>query len=326
MTGGRRPRAKPPNAYATWSQGANNARSRILDGIVMPRGEPAFTLHPRARLFCLGPRFARQMQAAMATAGLRMLSDDRASDDTEIRRAAETGFLDIETPAGLQQALDWAAEPGSFPFEALAAAGDTHVDPHLSPYAARGGTDALLARRGRVDAHMARAFRSDLVLIVLSTTEAWFDRRTKKALHGPPLQILHKAQPDRYSVRRLAFDEVLAHLKGACARLRGANPTVAVAVAVSPEPIERTYFPEDVIVANAIAKSTLHAAAATLAASNAFVDYFPAYEAVTTSDPARAWLPDRRTVAPEMVSALATDFVSRFGLFLRADSRTAGRA
>jgi hypothetical protein len=324
--GGRRRARGADGGFDSWSQGANNARLRIARGLVVPEGEPRFRLTPQARVFHLGGAFARGFAAALRRIGVQVTSLDPGPNLADPAKGPGLAILDKTTPPAIRQELDWAAEVSEFPREALMPLGDVLVDPCLHERAPKGAPGSLMARRARVAAHFARVFAADLAVLALETTETWFDRRTKLALHGPPLQKVFDADPERFSVRRLGHDEVLAHLKAICGLLRREAPRLRVVLVVSPVPLERTFGAEDVIVANQIAKSTLHAATTHLAPTQEGLDYFPAYEAAITSDPARIWEADRRSPRPEMLEALAQTFVERYGLHLAPDSRTAGTA
>ena len=328
-----RARRRPPRraearstGFESWSTGPNNARGRIAKGVVVPEGVAGFRLTPRARVFHIGPEFARQLEAALAAAGVRVTSRDTEHELREVRDNPVRGHLNKYSPASIPQELDWAVDPARFPREGLVPAGDVLADPFLHERAAHGGIEALLARRRQIAAYFAQAFAADMVVVTLDTIETWFDRRTKRALNNPPLQRIYDEEPDRFSVRRLDTAEVGANLKTITSRLKARNPKQKVVLTVSPVPLERTYGPEDVIVANLAGKSVLHAAAVECAAALPQVDYFPAYEAVLTSDPALVWQPDRRTVRDEMIAAITRSFVERYGLFIAADSKTAGSA
>lgn len=321
---GRRPPV--PEGFDTWSVGEHKASARIARGLVVPAARPGFALSPGAQVFHIGPWFARELEAGLAARGVQTLSRQPRSRTAEIRTNATQGLLNKYHPLAIRQELDWASGREEFPREFLVGLGANHVDPSLHERAAPGEIEAILQRREAITAYFARVFRADLAVITLSTTETWFDRKTRLALNGPPLRRLYRADPDRFKFRPTQFDEALAHTKAICGVLRDENPRQKVVLAVSPIPLDRTYGPEDVIVANQTAKSILHAVAVQVAAAMPAVDYFPCYEAVTTSDPARAWMPDRRRVREEMMAAIVEAFQDRYGLMLTAESPTAGRA
>lgn len=324
--GAQRREPERETGFESWSKGPNNARGRIATGMVVPHGVAGFKLWPQARVFHIGPSFARRLEAALVAAGVRATSRDPEAEIREIRDNPDRGHLNKYNSGSIQQEIDWAINPDAFPRAAFMPAGDVYADPHLHERAAHGGLDALTARRQAISRYFARAFAADLVVITLESAEVWFDRRTKLALNNPPLQRIFDVEPDRFLLRRLEIAEVGAHLKAICTRLKARNPKQKVALTVSPVPLERTYGPEDVIVASLSGKSILHAAAVECAAAHSQVDYFPSYEAVLTSDPERVWMPDRRSVRDEMVAAITRAFVERYGLFLAADSKTAGNA
>ncbi len=312
--------------YDSWSQGVHNARGRIAQGLVVPVGRPSFRLSPEARVFHIGPWLARQLEVALSSAGCQATSLDPTSPLPAIRTNPAKGLLNKFTPASVQQELDWAAGEAEFPREVLIPLADAWADPTLTERAPLGALEIVTERRDAISAYFARAFAADLVVITLDTTETWFDRKTRIALNGPPLLRAYRAEPDRFLYRRVGYDEVSAHLKAIFTLLRKRNARQKIVLAVSPVPLERTYATEDVIVASQTAKSTLHAAATQMAASAEEIDYFPAYEAVTNSDPVRVWQPDRRSIRDEMVGALTAAFIDRYGLVLAADSKTAGNA
>ncbi|MGF1446311.1 MAG: GSCFA domain-containing protein [Pikeienuella sp.] len=326
----RRRSAGPPSTGTSgldrWSHGPNNARGRIARGVVIPQGSPGFVLTPEARVFVIGSGFARQLEAALRLHGLRILSADPTHALREARENPTRGHLNKYNPASIQQEFDWASGAVEFPREVLMALGDAYADPCLHERAAHGGISALMTRREAIAGYFAAAFKADLTIVILDQIETWFDRRTKLALTTPPLKRLFDAEPDRFSFRRLLFNEVAAHLKAICARLKREAPKQKIVLAVSPVPIERTYTGQDVIVANLSSKSVLHAAAVECAGSMEGVDYAPIYETVTTSEPGKVWMPDRRTVRDEIVLAFTRAFVEAYGLYLSADSETAGRA
>ncbi|MEM9146524.1 MAG: GSCFA domain-containing protein [Pseudomonadota bacterium] len=315
-----------PAGFDTWSHGDHPAATRIAKGLVVPAARPGFALSPTAKLFVIGPWFAREMEAALVGSGVQIGSRDPRSTLAELRSNPSKGLLNKYNPAAIRQEIDWAAGKEHFPREFFVPFGANHLDPSLSERAAPGDIDAVAGRREAITDYFAQAFKADLVVIVVGTTETWFDRRTRLALNGPPLRFLYRADPERFRFRPLRQEEVLAHLRAVCTVLRDQNRKQKIVLAVSPVPIERTYGPEDIIVANQMAKSVLHSAVTEVAASTPSVDYFPCFEAVTTSDSSRAWHDNRRTVRPEMMRAVIDAFRERYGLILNAGSPTAGRA
>ncbi|MGF1500189.1 MAG: GSCFA domain-containing protein [Paracoccaceae bacterium] len=292
----------------------------------MPELPPSFQLDPQAPVFHLGSCFARGLEGALARRGVRVTSRPDRADPSDVEKAHRLGFLDVATPPELLQELEWASGRRQISERSFLALTDLWIDPHLGERAGAGSLEAQRKRRAAIGRYFARAFQAKLVVVTFGETEIWFDRKTGFALAGPPPARLRSLDPDRFGLRRLGYDDVYGYLKSLTALLRGENGARKVILTVSPVPIERTFGGEDVIVANTIAKSTLVTAAAAIASAETDVDYFPVFEAVTTSDPQRAWLQDRRHVSKELVTAVIDAFVERYGLFLVPDSRTSGSA
>lgn len=320
------PRARTQmQGYDRWNQGEGNARTRIEGGLVVPEPQISFAASPEAKVFLIGAGFARRLEVILAKAGVRMTSRPQPGDPEELRTSLTRGVSHLYVPGQIQQELSWAAgQP--FPLESLLPVGDQWSDPFLDARAAVDTLPKIRERRKRISAHYARAFQSDIVVVTLSHTEAWFDRRTKMMLSGAPHPLPREADRERFGMKRLSFDDVVTSLKGICRVIRRQNDKAHIVLAVSPVPIPRTYGQEDVIVANMISKSTLHAAATAVAAGNDRIDYFPAFEAVMTSEPGRAFLADRRSVSVEMLRALADAFTRRYELLLSAETETLGNA
>lgn len=308
-----------------WSGGRQSARARIATGVVVPEIGTGFALTPETRVFAIGGEFARQLEAGLAAAGVQVSSVDRASQLVEVRTNPRHGLLNKLTPPAIQQELDWAAGQ-RFPEAALLPAGPDWVDPCLPDRAPAGPMPMIRGRRAALAEYFGRAFSSEVVLLDLDRVEAWYDRRTRLALHGTPNPRAYANDSARFAFKRVGVEEAIATLRGICTLLKRRNDAQKIVLTVSPVPVERTYTADDVIVANAISKSALHAAAVAVASSMSDVDYFPAYEAVTTSDPARAWAEDRRTVSAELVEAVVEAFMRRYRLSLAPSTRTAGTA
>jgi len=308
-----------------WVGGPDGVPERVARGLVLPETRPGFRLTPEARVFVAGCAFAGQIGLALRQGGLRVTSMVGADDADAIRGLARLDLLGHDNPVSLRQELEWVGSR-SFPEEALLALGDRWIDPFLGQRAPAGSLALIRARRSALAAYYGRAFNADLVVLGLGHTETWYDRRTAQALAGPPHPQARAAEPDRFGMKRLAHDEVAAALKAISALILRRRPGTRILVMVSPVPMARTASGEDVILASMAAKSTLHAAATALAARNDGIDYFPAYEALSVSDPTHVWAADRRSLRAGVVAALADAFMRDYGLMLDGESRTLGTA
>lgn len=306
--------------HSFWSEGPDSAAERLSRGLVIPAGKPGFRLTPQATVFAMGDGLARTFDRMLSRRGLGMIRPGRDDDIAALRQGPESGLLDKATPPAIRQDLEWALGRRSFPEEALIRTGaSAWVDPHLAGADPTGSRDAALRRRDAINQHAARAFEADLVLLTLAHTETWFDRSTRLALAGVPPPDAVRAEPKRFALKRLSYPAAETALRAICQLLRQKSRAIRVVLMVSPLPLERSYGLEDVIVANQICKATLQLAATTVARGLPHVDYFPALEAATASDPAQVWLDDRRSLRGEILTALSDTLVDRYGLAAPSD-------
>lgn len=297
-----------------WGKGNGSARARIELGIVVPEWAPSFQCTPEEKIFALGSCFARNLERALLKEKTQVTSADTQSDLMELRLNLQTGTLNQYNPISIQQALQWAAEPSSFPVEALVELNGKVLDLGLREQTKHNDLDFAKSRRERLNAYFARAFEADLAVITLGLTETWFDRVTGIALAEAPSPRLRQKYPDRFAFKVLSHAECLAALEGAVALLKARKPDLKIVVTVSPVALQRTFSGQDVIVANMTSKSTLRSVAGEVAARTDNLDYFPSYEAALLSDPSLVWLEDRRSVSDFIVGQIIGEFTRRYGL------------
>lgn len=306
------PGASPCNR---WVKGSTSARARIELGIVVPEWAPSFQCAPEAKIFAIGSCFARNLERALLQEKAWVTSTDPESDLMELRLNLQTGLLNQYNPISTQQTLQWAADPSTFPAEALADLNGKTIDLCLREQTKHGPLDFARSRREKLHAYFARAFEADLVVITLGLTETWFDRVTGVALTEAPSPRLRKEYPDRFTFKVLSHAECLAALEGAISLLKQhGKPDLKIVVTVSPVALQRTFSGQDVIVANLASKSTLRSVAGEVAVREANLDYFPSYEAAMLSDPSLVWLEDRRNVTDFIVAQIIGEFTRRYGL------------
>ena len=320
------PRPRRAVRRDSWTRGPGSASARLARGIAVPQTRTSFRLSPEARVFHIGDDFARILAASQRAQGAQVASLPGPGSPAEFAEPGGAALLDLPGPEQIRQELEWAAGTRRFAEEALVPVADDWMDPFLGPAAATGPLAMIRGRRRALAAHFSRALRTDLVVVTLSRTETWYDKRTRLAINDAPDARARRADPERFAMRRLTYDEVLPVVKAICTLLRRQRDELKIVLAVSPIPVPRTWTGEDVIVANMAAKSALHAAATTIASANEGVDYFPAYETFMTADPEIAWESDRRTPRPKALATAARALMDAYGLHLAAGSRTLGTA
>jgi hypothetical protein len=148
-----------------------------------------------------------------------------------------------------------------------------------------------------------------IVVVTLGLIETFFDEKIGFQTNFTP--YLSGDQLERFTFRVLTYEEVVVALE--CIHellsLYG-HPDVEIVVTVSPVPLEATFTGEDIVLANALSKSTLRTAAGWWAGTHDNVHYFPSYEMAMYSEPDRAWFLDGRHVRPKLVQHIMETFVT----------------
>jgi len=303
------------NPHDRWVGGPNPANERIAARIVVPEGHHSFTCNGQERFFAIGSCFARNVEERLELAGADVLSRKVSVDLLGAKMARITGLFNKYTPVSILQELRWAAGETPYPESAPIEVGPgVFYDPHLRLESGRASKDAILARRAQVDAYFRQAFEADVVVITLGLIEAWQDVESGLFTNEVPAPTALKRTPERFRFKRLSAAECEAAVEESLKILRRhGKPNLRVVLTVSPVPLGRTFTQDDVIVANALSKSTLRVVAGTICDRHKDVDYFPSFEAVTLSDPAIAWQSDRLHVSDFIVGRVIGAFLERYG-------------
>jgi len=225
------------------------------------------------------------------------------------------GFTNKYTTFSIENELRWALDPDAeVPWGSLVDVGECRtIDPHVNPTLLWVGRDRTIDRRRTISSVYARAGRVQAIVITLGLVEAWFDTETSTWLNMTPTSEMLQLHPDRYvfevtdfAANRSALDRISRILEAHAA------PDVHVVVTVSPVPLMATFSGRDVVAANAYSKSVLRAAAEEWSWDESNVHYFPSYEAVTNSNPMKAWEADRRHVQGPIVRQIMALFKQEF--------------
>jgi hypothetical protein len=307
---------------AVWDAPPRNTESvkaRLHRGIVAPRTEPKFAIGVDDAFFCIGSCFARELEDSLLVHGLRVdsLNLPVALDTPAQRR---TGMVNKFTTPSMLNELLWAFGEQPFPENALIESPEGYYDLQLRPNVKPRPLDDVRGRRSTVIGYFERIRRANVVVLTLGLTEIWFDRRAGLYLNGIPPQRLVERYPERFTLHARTYAETLADLE-ACRRLLVAHvqPGVRLVVTVSPIPLRRTFFDEDVLTANGYSKAVLRAAAGDFAAAHDDVAYFGSYEMITVSDRALVFRKDDEIhVYPEAANAVTAAFLRAYGLPLTA--------
>jgi len=200
--------------------------------------------------------------------------------------------------------LRWAfAEEGDIDEAALFyQLGQSWVDLHLQNTMKPTDLDTLRLRRRAI----RQAYRSiagcNAVIITLGLSEVWFDKATGYYLNMAPRRAMLRADPDRFELHVLSYDETRAMLFEAVELIRRhGRPGIQVLLTVSPVPLTATYRDQDVMVANSYSKSVLRAAVEEVVQAHDFVGYYPSFESITLSPRPEVYVEDEVHVTQEII-------------------------
>lgn len=191
--------------------------------------------------------------------------------------------------------------------------------PDVEPEGCATLQEAVELRREHLVQVAALAQVADVFVFTLGASEVWMDRESGRTLaHGPDV-VAGSYDPARTVFYNFTYDEIHADLLQILRLLRGMNKDARLLLTVSPMPLGATASGQHVLAANSHSKALLRAAAGAMADKYKAVDYFPAFEIVTTwAAPEAAYAPDLRSVRPEMVETVMRVFLTAHGLAVEA--------
>ena len=147
--------------------------------------------------------------------------------------------------------------------------------------------------------------QADVMVLTLGLTETWESADDGAAFPTCPGTVAGTFDPQRHRFRNLTVAENVDDLRAVVAEIREIRPAARFIVTVSPVPLVATAAGGHVLEATTYSKSVLRVAAGEVAASEAGVTYFPAYEIVTGPQAPESYFEaDRRSVSQEAVGAV----------------------
>lgn len=299
-------------------------------GFFAPVLNAAFQFSRRDSVFTIGSCFARNLEARLLQQNIQVPSFTSAFDAFEANPhshdGAQRNFPSKFNTFSIQQQMAWGLDPATpFPREALVDLGDGRfADPHGHVCLTFADLDTTMARRRALDGLAATASACPVIIITLGLNEVWRDRVTGLYANFTPTPDMRRANPDRFEFVIPTFSENLAALEATHELFaRRLPPGHQVIVTVSPVALDVTFSPMDIVLANWRSKSLLLAVATTWAQAHDNVHYFPSFEIVYHSDPARSWQEDRRHPTGSIIAHIMSVF---FRHYLREDAEGGDRA
>jgi hypothetical protein len=299
----------PPRAL--WKK-AVNTRS-MFD--VADLWSPKFRITPKMPVVTYGSCFAQHIGRALQSRDFNWLNTEKGAGQTpQADRAFNYGVFSartgsIYTTMLLLQWVRWASGAQTPP-DAFCKQGDRFHDlfrPQIEPDGFATKADARRSQRTTIDAFATSIRKARVFVFTLGLTERW--RHLVEGHEYPlcPGNVAGRFDPDVHGFDNLGFADTLESLWQAIEIMRGMNPKLQFILTVSPVPLTATMSGEHVITATTYSKSVLRAVCGELVQSLPHVDYFPAYE-IISSPVFRAtfYKPNQRDVV-----ASGVDFVMR---------------
>lgn len=298
------------NPLSEW--GSRSGENRV-EPLAKPGFDVPFRLKKNEPIFTVGSCFARNVEVELMRRGFRVPMRELFKHPDFV--SFDPGIINNFGTPSIYNEFAWAFGEEDFVPEQhiVEVQAGRFADLHLVPSIRPESWEVALKRRQRI----TDAFRSvagcRAIIVTLGLVEVWFDTRTRYYLNARPRPSLVRAEPDRFRLHVLSFEETLHYLERTLRIVRErANPEIQVLLSVSPVPLAATHRPQDVIVANMYSKSVLRTVAETACARHDFVTYFPSYESVTLSDRLRAWADDLTHVTHEIVALNVGRMVDAF--------------
>jgi len=279
-----------------------------------PAFDASFVLEPGQQIFTIGSCFARNIERVLADRGFRIPTLDAAS--AEDWGGDPQAILNNYIPPAIVPQIRWAF--GFDEFDVARHVAEVRpgrfVDLQLSVRAFRPmPIEVVLERREKLNAMYRRLAQSHAVIVTLGYIEAWYDNLSGLYVNAAPLKSLVDAEPERFDLHVLDYNDVLGSLRELTGLLDRVCPAdYRMIFTVSPVPLGTTFTSGDVAVANTYSKSVLRAAVEALVAEQPRADYFPSYESVMLSDRKLVWQDDQVHVSSAIVQFNVDRMIGRY--------------
>lgn len=266
-------------------------------------------------IFTSGSCFAREIEKKLASLGFDVPMLGISTPPEERVSSAENEVLNKYTTASAINELEWAFGVEPFPAAGYLQVGDLYHDPYLHPGVPPVTLERAIERRNEIHELVRVLRKCRLVIFTLGLVEQWYDAETQKYLNGAPPADSITLNPDRFSLHRQSYDDVLSDLEHMYELIgQFGHPEFRMIVSVSPVPFKATFSGQDALSANSYSKSVLRAAAEAFVLRHENVDYFPSYEMVVLSERAETYELDnihiRPTVVGQIMERAASTYVS----------------
>ena len=300
---------------AFWRNAVANQPPLSVDGLYTPR----FRIEQRAKVFTAGSCFAQHVGRTLRANGFSVLDAEPAPKAVSDLTAQRFGYRMYSARYGniytMRQMLQLVREAtGDFtPAVPVWRTGDAFFDsqrPGIEPDGLATAAD-VLSHRARHLALVRRALdMADVFVFTLGLTEGWVHRQTGDVYPMAPGTLAGEFDPDIYEFKNFTVDEIFRDFARFRRRVRQIRPAARFVLTVSPVPLTATASGQHVQLASTYSKAVLRAAAGMAYDSFRDVDYFPAYEIITSpTNHGVYFAANKRSVTPQGVAAAMDAFV-----------------
>jgi tetratricopeptide (TPR) repeat protein len=277
---------------------------------------PNFRFGLEDSILTIGSCFAREIEKGLLKLGFDVPMTQVDMPAGEKISATGDSILNKYVPPAMVNELRWAFDPDAFfPELGYLDLGDgLWHDPHLAANLKPAPLARVKERRQQVIDAYRSARKARIVVVTLGLAEAWYDRHTALYLNDRPPEAAIDAQPERFQLHVLSYEEVMRSLEEMLSILRAyGHPEFRILLTVSPVPFKATFTGADALQANMYGKSVLRAAAETFTRRHAdVVDYFPSFETVLLGKREVSYHEDNIHVREEVVTRIMEQVVGSY--------------
>jgi len=295
-----------------------------MQGLIAVSSTASFEIKTHDKIFTMGSCFARNIERRLTEIGFEIPM--RTADLEEILESFghSPDYLNKYNTGAMSAEFQWALE-GKLPDdETLFVETSNGVGHDLfmtSAARTKNTIGEVRAMRRSMQQGMQSIRDCRIIIVTLGMAEAWRDLKSGLHINQAPPASIAQAEPDRFVLEVMSYEEILADLEAIHAMLtKLGHPDFKMLLTVSPVPLLMTFRPMDVITANSYSKSVMRAAAEAFVFRHGNVDYFPSYEPITMSERKITYTIDNRHVQSGAVARVVDRFMSLYAPSIQFES------
>lgn len=187
--------------------------------------------------------------------------------------------------------------------------------PTIEPNGFETRDEVIRMRNVVLDAFRRSVTEAKFFVFTLGLTERWINQVEGYEYPLCPGTVAGQYDSTEHAFENLTYAKVINALRDAIGILRKANPILRFILTVSPVPLTATASGKHVLTATIHSKSILRAVAGRLSDAHPYIDYFPAFEIITSPVFRGAFYePNMRSVTKEGVNFVMESFFKDLGV------------